>query len=133
MRTNYVGPALLMGVLAERFEGVAAGPWSASARSRVIAGVPRSAARPRRDSRRSCPACASGIHVVTVKSGFVRTRVTDGMDLPARLTPTPEEVAAAVVRAVRRRRDVVYVRRVRCPIILFIRAVPERLFKRLRL
>ena len=75
---------------------------------------------------------ASGVHVATVKPGFVRTRMTDGMDLPARLTATPEEVAAAVVAAVRQRRDVVYVRRVWRPIMFVLRAVPERLFKRMR-
>ena len=74
---------------------------------------------------------ASGAHVVTVKPGFVRTRMTDGMDLPARLTATPEEVAAVVVAAIRRPRDVIYVRRVWRPIMFVLRAVPERVFKRM--
>ena len=39
---------------------------------------------------------APGVHVVTVKPGYVRTRMTDGMDLPAPLTATPDEVADAV-------------------------------------
>ncbi len=140
MRTNYVGPALLMGALAERFErrgsGVLVGVSSvAGERGRAanyvygsakagftafLAGLRNRLAR-------------SGVHVVTVKPGFVRTRMTDGMDLPARLTATPEEVAAAVVRTIRWRRDVVYVRRVWCPITFIIRAIPERVFKRLRL
>ena len=55
------------------------------------------------------------------------------MDLPAALTATPEEVADTVFEAIRRRRDVVYVRRVWRPIMLVIRALPERVFKRLRL
>ena len=76
---------------------------------------------------------ASGVHVVTVKPGFVRTRMTDGMALPPRLAATPEEVAIAVLTAVHRRRDVVYVRRVWRLIMLFIRAVPERVFKRMKL
>ena len=75
---------------------------------------------------------ASGVHVVTVKPGFVRTRMTEGMDLPGPLTATPEEVAEVVVRAARRRRDAVYVRRVWRPIMFVIRAVPERIFKRMR-
>ena len=59
--------------------------------------------------------------------------MTDGMDLPALLTAEPDEVAAAVVRAVRRRRDVVYVRRIWRPLMFIVRAVPERVFKRLKL
>ena len=75
----------------------------------------------------------SGVHVVTVKPGYVRTRMTDGMDLPPRLTAEPDEVARAVVRAIRRRRDVVYVRRIWRVIMLAVRAIPERIFKRTRL
>ena len=59
--------------------------------------------------------------------------MTDGMDLPALPAAEPAEVAAAVVRAVRRRRDVVYVRRIRRPLMFIVRAVPERVFKRLKL
>ena len=76
---------------------------------------------------------ASGVHVVTVKPGFVRTRMTDGLDLPERLTATPEEVAEAVVEAIRRRRDVVYVRRIWRWIMWIICAMPERVFKKMKL
>ena len=78
-----------------------------------------------------CRLAASGAHVVTVKPGFVRTRMTDGMDLPARLTATPEEVVTAVVAAIHQRCDVIYVRRVWRLIMFVLRAVPERLFKRM--
>ena len=76
---------------------------------------------------------ASGVHVVTVKPGYVRTRMTAGMDLPAPLTAKPAEVADAVVQAVRRRHDVVYVRSIWRWIMLAVRAIPERAFKRLDL
>ena len=140
MRTNYIGPALLMGALAERFEqrgsGVLVGVSSvAGERGRAanyVYGSAKAGFTAFLSGLRS-RLSTSGVHVVTVKPGFVCTRMTDGMDLPAQLTATPEEVAAAVVRAIRRRRDVVYVRRVWSPIMLFIRTVPERVFKRLRL
>ena len=51
--------------------------------------------------------------------------------MPPRLTATPEEVAAAVVAAIHRPRDVIYVRRVWLPIMFVLRAVPERVFKRM--
>ena len=68
-----------------------------------------------------------------MKPGFVRTRMTDGMDLPARLTAEPDEVATVIVRAVRKRRDVVYVRSIWRPIMAIIRTIPERAFKRMKL
>ena len=140
MRTNYVGPALLMGALAERFEqrgsGVLVGVSSvAGERGRAanyVYGSAKAGLTAFLSGLRNRLA-RSGIHVVTVKPGFVRTRMTDGMDLPARLTATPQEVAAAVVQAIRRRRDVVYVRRVWRTIMFVIRAIPERIFKRMSL
>lgn len=63
MRTNYLGPALLMGALAARFERRGGGAfWSGSARSRASGVAPRTTctARPRRGSPRSCPGCAAG-------------------------------------------------------------------------
>ena len=138
MRTNYVGPALLMGTIATRFEqrgsGVLAGVSSvAGDRGRAtnyVYGSAKAGFTAFLSGLRNRLA-ASGVHVVTVKPGFVRTRMTEGMDLPPRLTAEPEEVAAAVVRAIHRRRDVVYVRRIWRPIMLFIRILPERLFKRM--
>ena len=140
MRTNYVGPALLLGALAERFaqrgSGVLVGVGSvAGERGRAanyVYGSAKAGFTAFLSGLRN-RLFAAGVHVVTVKPGFVRTRMTDGMDLPARLTAEPEEVAAAVVRAIRRRRDVVYVRRVWRPITLILRAVPESVFKRLAL
>ena len=139
MRTNYIGPTLLMGALAERFErrgsGVLVGVSSVAGdrgrASNYVYGSAKAGFTAFLSGLRSRLA-SSGVHVVTVKPGFVRTRMTDGMDLPARLTATPEEVAAAVVKAIRQRRDIVYVRRVWRPIMFAIRAIPERLFKRMK-
>jgi decaprenylphospho-beta-D-erythro-pentofuranosid-2-ulose 2-reductase len=75
----------------------------------------------------------SGVHVLTVKPGFVATKMTAGMKLPARLTAQPDEVAAVVVNGVLQRRDVVYVRPVWRWIMLVIGLIPEKVFKRLSL
>ena len=139
MRTNYIGPTLLMGALAERFErrggGVLVGVSSVAGErgraSNYVYGSAKAGFTAFLSGLRGRLA-ASGVHVVTVKPGFVRTRMTDGMVLPARLTANPEEVAMAVVKAIRRRRDVVYVRHVWRPIMFVIRAIPERLFKRMK-
>ena len=138
MRTNYVGPTLLMGALAERFErcgrGVLVGVSSvAGERGRAanyVYGSAKAGFTAFLSGLRNRLA-ASGVHVATVKPGFVRTRMTDGMDLPSRLTATPEEAAARVAAAIRRRRDVVYVRRIWRPIMFVLRTIPESLFKRL--
>lgn len=73
-----------------------------------------------------------GVRVVTVKPGFVATRMTYG--LPGLfLVADPREVAEGIVRAVERGRDVVYLPGFWRYVMLAIRAIPERIFKRLRL
>jgi short-subunit dehydrogenase len=73
-----------------------------------------------------------GVHVVTVKPGFVDTPMT--ADLPRnRLFAPPSAVAVAILRAVRRRTDVVYVPGYWRVILWLVRLVPERVFKRMRL
>ena len=75
----------------------------------------------------------TGVHVVTVLPGFVATKMTEGMDLPLRLTAQPGEVADAIVRAVERKTDVVYVRPIWRLVMFVIRSIPEFIFKRMRI
>jgi short-subunit dehydrogenase len=72
-----------------------------------------------------------GVSVMTVKPGFIATKMTDGMNLPPWLTAQPDEVAAAIYRAHRSGRDILYVRPIWRPIMAVIRYIPEVLFKRL--
>jgi short-subunit dehydrogenase len=72
-----------------------------------------------------------GVQVITVKPGFVRTAMTEGMPLPELLTATPEQAAADIVRAARKKRSVVYTRWFWRWIMVIIKALPERLFQRL--
>ena len=74
-----------------------------------------------------------GVRVITVLPGFVRTKMTEGMDLPARLTADPEKIAADILRAYRRNKDVVYTPFMWWIIMCIIKALPEFLFKRLNL
>ena len=75
----------------------------------------------------------AGVHVLTVKPGFVATRMTEGMDLPDLLTSRPEEVADDVFRAFKAGKDVLYTKWFWKWIMLIIRIIPERIFKKLKL
>ncbi|MEX3854209.1 SDR family oxidoreductase [Paraburkholderia sp. BR10923] len=74
-----------------------------------------------------------GAHVVTIKPGFVATPMTAGLPLPGPLVATPDKVAGDIVRAVEKGRDVVYTPWFWSAIMLIIRSVPGRVFKRLSL
>lgn len=75
----------------------------------------------------------TGLHVMTVKPGFVATQMTKDMKLPPPLTASADEVANAILRAHRNRRDVIYVQGRWRLIMAVIRAIPEAVFKRLSL
>ena len=75
----------------------------------------------------------SGVRVVTVKPGFVRTRMTRGLRLPPLLTGEPSEVGQAVYAAAQGGGDVVYVRKIWRLVMAVIAAIPEPVFKRLNL
>ncbi len=139
MRTNYEAPALALGVLAARFaqrgSGVLVGVSSVAGERGRAANYVYGSAKAGFSAFLSglrARLTGTGVHVLTVKPGFVYTRMTAGMALPPMLTATPEQVARTVLRAVRRRRDVVYSPAIWRLIALAVRAMPERLFKRLR-
>lgn len=136
MRSNFEGPASILAVLANRFEerghGTLVGISSvAGERGRATNYVYGSA-------KAGFTAFLSGlrnrlaqkdVHVVTVLPGFVATKMTESMDLPAALTTTPEHVASAVVDAVEKHRNVIYVKRIWRSVMLVIRSIPENIFK----
>lgn len=75
-----------------------------------------------------------GLRVVTIKPGFVRTRLTEGKVNPrSPLLAEPAQVAADIRRAVEGSADVIYTRWFWSPIMAIIRSIPEFVFKRLKL
>lgn len=74
----------------------------------------------------------AGVRVLTIKPGFVDTAMTWGMP-GLFLVATPAYVGARIVAAIERGRDVIYVPWFWRYIMLIIRSIPERLFKRLTL
>ena len=140
IRTNFTGPALMMGALAERF--AARGSGSLVGVSSVAGDRGRATNYVYGSAKAGFTAFLSGlrnrlhghgVHVVTVKPGFVDTRMTAGMRLPKALTAHPDDVAAAITAACDTRRNTVYVRPVWRLVMAVIRAIPEPVFKRLRL
>lgn len=75
----------------------------------------------------------SGVHVATIKPGFVDTKMTEGLPLPKPLTAQPQQVAKAVYHAYRKKKNVVYVLWMWRWIMLIIKSIPEKIFKKLNL
>jgi decaprenylphospho-beta-D-erythro-pentofuranosid-2-ulose 2-reductase len=75
----------------------------------------------------------AGVNVVTVKPGFVDTPMTAGLPKGGPLWAKPDTIAAGIVDAIDKGRDVVYLPWFWRIIMLIIRLIPERVFKRLSL
>ena len=73
----------------------------------------------------------SKIQVLTVKPGFVATKMTDGLDLPEKLTAQPEEVAKDIFVAQQKGKDILYTKGIWRLIMLIIKHIPEFIFKKL--
>jgi short-subunit dehydrogenase len=76
----------------------------------------------------------AGVHVLTIKPGFVATKMTFGKVNPnSPLVASPERVAKDIARAIRRRRNVIYTPWIWRWILAIVRAIPEIVFKRLKM
>jgi decaprenylphospho-beta-D-erythro-pentofuranosid-2-ulose 2-reductase len=74
----------------------------------------------------------SGVHVMIVRPGFVRTKMTAGMK-EAPFTTTPGQVATAVVAALGRDREIIWVPAPLRWVMAVLRHVPRPIFRRLPL
>lgn len=140
MRSNFEGPASILGALANHF--VARGSGTLVGISSVAGDRGRATNYIYGSAKAGFTAFLSGLRnrlakhgvlVVTVLPGFVATQMTEDMDLPARLTAQPSEVADAIARAVEKKQNVIYVRPVWRFIMMIIRNIPERIFKTLKI
>jgi short-subunit dehydrogenase len=73
------------------------------------------------------------VHVLTVKPGFMATKMTAGLPLNPKLTATPKQAAEAIYKAYKNGRNTAYILPIWALIMLVIRNIPEFIFKKLKL
>jgi hypothetical protein len=74
-----------------------------------------------------------GVHVLTIKPGFVDTPMTQGLNLPAALLAQPAQVAERIVHGIAHKSSTLYTPGFWALIMWVIRSIPQPLFKRLNL
>lgn len=140
MRSNFEGPASIFSVLANLFEarghgtlvGISSVGGERGRATNYIYGSAKAGFTAFLSGLRNRLA-GKGVHVVTVLPGFVATKMTEDLDLPARLTAQPNDVAAAIHKSVQRRKNVIYTKPVWAMIMAIIRNIPEQIFKKMNI
>lgn len=74
-----------------------------------------------------------GVHVLTVKPGFVKTKMTEGLPLNPKLTAQPNQIAKDVVKAAANKKNVLYTLWMWKYIMGIIKNIPEGVFKKLKM
>ena len=76
----------------------------------------------------------SSVRVLTIRPGYVHTKMIAGVKTSAFLTSTKEKVAEKIVRnSLQGSRNIIYVKAIWRPIMWILRHIPEALFKRKKL
>lgn len=140
MRTNYLGPALILSEFANRMEergsgtiiGISSVAGDRGRGSNYFYGSAKAGFTAFLSGLRNRLA-SKGVHVLTVKPGFVDTRMVAHLKLPPLLTAQPKTVAASIVKAADDKANVIYTDSIWRWIMLIIQHIPESIFKKLHL
>lgn len=138
--TNYTGPVSILNIIA--------GDYAAKQQG-LIVGISSVAGMRGRQSNYIYGSAKAGftaylsglrnkmfhrkVHVMTVLPGFVYTKMTEHLNLPKLLTAQPSDVANAVYKGVRKKKNRIFVKWFWRWIMLIITSVPESMFKKKKL
>ena len=136
MDTNYTGVVSLFSIIANDYEkrrsgfivGISSVAGDRGRKSNYIYGSAKAALTAYLSGLRNRLYDAQ-VNVLTVKPGFVATKMTEDMDLPEKLTAQPEEVAEDIYTAQQKGKSVIYTKWMWRWVMLIIKMIPEWKFK----
>ncbi len=136
IETNYVGCLSILNIIANDYEqqksgfiiGISSVAGDRGRKSNYIYGSAKAAFSAYLSGLRNRLHDAN-VQVLTVKPGFVNTQMTKGMDLPAKLTAEPEDVARDIYKAQQKGKNVIYTKWMWRYVMMIIKMIPETLFK----
>ena len=138
--TNYTGAVSILNIIADAYEmqgqgsiiGISSVAGERGRQSNYIYGSAKAGFTAYLSGLRN-RLFSHGVHVMTVKPGFVNTRMTEGLPLPKPLTAEPAQVGKAVYDAYKKKKNTLYVLWMWQWIMLIIKFIPEPIFKKMKL
>lgn len=140
VNVNYVGAVSILNIAAKDFEtrnegtiiGISSVAGERGRQSNYIYGSAKGGLSIYLDGMRHRFA-NSNVNVITVKPGFVDTKMTASMNLPKLLTAQPSDLAKAIFKAYKNGKSTLYFVRFWRPFMFIIRSIPEFIFKKTKL
>ena len=138
INVNYTGAVSILNIIASNFEterrgfivGVSSVAGDRGRKTNYIYGSAKAAFSTYLSGLRN-RLSQSNVHVMTVKPGFVNTKMTDGLDLPEKLTAQPKDVASDIFKAQQKGTNILYTKSIWRFIMLIIKHIPEFIFKKM--
>lgn len=140
IHTNYTGAVSILNVVANDFErrrkgmivGISSVAGERGRQSNYIYGSAKAGFTAYLSGLRN-RLYHHGVHVVTVKPGFVKTKMIENLSTPGILTASPKIVGEKISKAIRGKANTVYVLPAWRLIMFIIGCIPEAIFKKLKL
>jgi decaprenylphospho-beta-D-erythro-pentofuranosid-2-ulose 2-reductase len=140
INTNYTGAVSILNIAAKHYIadkkgtiiGISSVAGDRGRASKLIYGSSKAAFNAYLSGLRN-KCFKENVHVMTVKPGFVYTRMTENMPLPKPLTSTPAQVAEIIYRGFEKKKNVIYIKWFWRYIMLIIKNIPEFQFKKMKL
>lgn len=138
MDTNYTGVVSLLNIIANDFEarrsgfivGISSVAGDRGRKSNYIYGSAKAALSAYLSGLRNRLYDAQ-VSVLTVKPGFVATKMTEDMDLPEKLTAQPQQVAEDIFHAQQKGDNILYTKWIWRWVMTIIKMIPEWQFKKM--
>ena len=140
LRTNYEGPINIISELANIYEnrgygtivGISSVAGDRGRSSNYIYGSAKAGFTAFLSGLRNRLA-EKNVHVLTVLPGTVYTKMTLGHKLPKIFTSYPDKVANDIFKSIIKKKNIIYTMGIWRFIMMIIKLIPERIFKKLKL
>lgn len=140
IQTNYTGLVSILNIISNNFEkkthgtivGISSVAGDRGRGSNYIYGSSKSAFTSYLSGLRN-RLHTSGVRVITVKPGFIKSKMTNHLKLPKMLTASPDQISLDIIKSIKRKKNVVYTQWFWKWIMWVIQCIPERVFKKLSL
>jgi hypothetical protein len=137
INVNYVGPISILNIAANEMEknqkgfivGISSAAGDRGRQKNYIYGSSKAGLSAYLSGLRN-RLFKKGVHVLTVKPGFVETKMTKGLNLPKKFTAQPSEVADDIFAAQKNKKDILYTSWIWRYIMIIIKSIPEFIFKK---